>query len=531
MDGVVWYCHATTVLSSPLYNQASVAASNIRSFWVSRSSTAFNPAAVGFVPSKLPASFSRSVVQALSIQMYTNCSVIPKATGSVIMMPTHFEAHQTPFNILAFCSVVADTVEASSVTPMEKVTDSLNRVFHLKFDNRKEYLATFPTSPAGPAYYAVASEAATIDFLRGKVGIPIPKVLGWNARRDDSEVGAEYIIREAPKGSLLRDVWEDMSDQEKSQTIGYLAVMTKEIVDLRFTHSGSIYSRDNMAAMNTPSAEIDDKFCFGPILCKPFWNDERQHSTGIDRGSWKADSTQQFLQASITREAKWILEFSTSLLYDEPNAIMQQERIKKEHLELLSIYEMMPHHLIPQNPEALRPIRAHQGYKPSNIYVDYEVVDGKKKPKFPLKGHLSVGVSKRLHFTSCFQKKSFLFLSSLIARLPAFAECSWRAGTGIFSILVVKLHNSWDQIAPSSPSPLNSRDIELLNRRYPMAEFSKHVIELRNSLMKEFGLGECGHVKGDMKRLEEIEQHLEIRKQTWLDAPNGNYPKVDMLRC
>jgi aminoglycoside phosphotransferase len=117
------------------------------------------------------------------------------------------ENRRTPFNLNAFCRAACLATGASAVQQMTKIAESFNRVLLLKFDNGTEAVALFPTQMAGPPHFTTASEVATMEFLRHRLGLPVPRVLAYDADASMHEVGAEFIIMEKVAGIPLWRSW------------------------------------------------------------------------------------------------------------------------------------------------------------------------------------------------------------------------------------------------------------------------------------------------------------------------------------
>lgn len=64
-----------------------------------------------------------------------------------------------------------------------------------------QLVARVPYSITEPKHFAIASEVATLDFVRLQ-GIPVPRVLAYSAD-DKNPVGTEYIIMEKAVGNEL----------------------------------------------------------------------------------------------------------------------------------------------------------------------------------------------------------------------------------------------------------------------------------------------------------------------------------------
>lgn len=81
------------------------------------------------------------------------------------------EAHQLQtrhvnFNVPALQRIAGQLMRSRCVQ-MDKMPEGLfNKVFSLQMENGKEILARIPNPNAGHAHYVVASEVATLDFVR-----------------------------------------------------------------------------------------------------------------------------------------------------------------------------------------------------------------------------------------------------------------------------------------------------------------------------------------------------------------------------
>jgi hypothetical protein len=61
--------------------------------------------------------------------------------------------------------------------PITEKIGFYNKVYALKFENDAEVIARIPHPVAGPPRYVVASEVATMDYLRTVLNLPVPRVL------------------------------------------------------------------------------------------------------------------------------------------------------------------------------------------------------------------------------------------------------------------------------------------------------------------------------------------------------------------
>lgn len=77
-----------------------------------------------------------------------------------------FERRYVEFNISAL-QQTAGQILGTRCTQMTKLPEGLyNKVFSLKMANGQEILAKIPNPNAGNPHYVVASEVATLDFVR-----------------------------------------------------------------------------------------------------------------------------------------------------------------------------------------------------------------------------------------------------------------------------------------------------------------------------------------------------------------------------
>ena len=90
-----------------------------------------------------------------------------------------------------------------------------------------------------PKYYAVASEVATIEYLRSR-GIPAPQIYGYSTDSDNA-AGTPYILMEFIQGSKLSEVWPSLGDQEVISVVRQLTQLESKMMSLPFPAGGSLY--------------------------------------------------------------------------------------------------------------------------------------------------------------------------------------------------------------------------------------------------------------------------------------------------
>ena len=96
-------------------------------------------------------------------------------------------------------------------------------------DNGEEVIAKLRNPNAGRKHYITASEVATMDFTRNVLAMPMPKVLSWSSRSDNSAVGGEYIIMEKAPGVPLATVWPNLDIFDRIKIAKVLAGYQKTL--------------------------------------------------------------------------------------------------------------------------------------------------------------------------------------------------------------------------------------------------------------------------------------------------------------
>lgn len=172
----------------------------------------------------------------------------------------------------------------------EKFLGSYNRIFALKFkDSQEDLIARIPFHSAGPRGLLTKSEVATMDFVRMKFGVPIPKVLAWNSS-PDNPVGCEYIITEKCPGMSLAKRLPDTSIA--SLYVNDVAQWMGGMSNVRFSQFGSIYYKEDvdeslqvrpLYAFGEEEDECSERFRIGPSVERAFYRHERANMD-FDRG-------------------------------------------------------------------------------------------------------------------------------------------------------------------------------------------------------------------------------------------------------
>lgn len=165
-----------------------------------------------------------------------------------------------------------------------------NKIFNLKFDNGSELIAKIPYPLLTPRHLCTASEVATMDYARNVLGLPVPKVFGWSASADKTDVGAEYILMEKVEGVEVYQRYKDLRS-EGFELINQVNAMERAFVCRRFSQIGSLYYKEDVELelqgrpLYAEGAEDDAsvRFRIGPYVDWDVWRGTRAN-VEADRG-------------------------------------------------------------------------------------------------------------------------------------------------------------------------------------------------------------------------------------------------------
>ncbi len=146
-----------------------------------------------------------------------------------------------------------------------------------------QMVARIPYPATVPKYFVVASEVATMAFLRSS-GLPIPKVYGYSAVPDNA-AETEYIFMEFVQGTKLSDVWRDLGEPEIISLLRQLAQLESKMMSIAFPAGGSLYYAQDLekVAMGPGIPLENERFCVGPETRLTLWYGRRSQ-LDIDRG-------------------------------------------------------------------------------------------------------------------------------------------------------------------------------------------------------------------------------------------------------
>ncbi|GLA41371.1 phosphotransferase enzyme [Aspergillus niger] len=277
------------------------------------------------------------------------------------------------FDVLALQNIVS-TASGHSVSELRSFTKlsegGFNRVFEATFSNGKCVLVRLPYPSTAPEHYTVASEAATLDYLRLH-GLHTPEVYAWCSTKANP-VGAEYLVMEKLDGTPLGNRWFSLTPKDQYKIMTQIVEWETRLMSLKFPASGSLYYLKDIPSEKR--TRLDDPnsmaFCIGPIAHYSWWHDERG-IMDIDRGPWP--SSIDIFRAAGERELTWAKAYAKPRL---PYERLYREIYKfkcvspDSHIAALVNYLKVVPSLDHTNKLSLdRPVMRHPDLQPNNILV------------------------------------------------------------------------------------------------------------------------------------------------------------------
>ena len=186
--------------------------------------------------------------------------------------------------------------------------------------------------PVDP-HYKISSEAATLDLIRTRTTIPVPKVIAHDDS-NENELGFEWILMEYMPGITLDEAWTKMTWPGKCKMVERLVSASAQLFRLRSKGIGSIYKADATAFnvsedLVSNGHEIYTEYMVSRITSMPFFWASRL-SLDIYRGPFK--SSTDWLTTRLA-----LLKYDTDHpLPSDPNFYDEEERdLNREMITLL----------------------------------------------------------------------------------------------------------------------------------------------------------------------------------------------------
>jgi len=174
-----------------------------------------------------------------------------------------------------------------------------NRTFLITMRDGFQMVARVPYPVTVPKFYAIASEAATMRFLRSS-GLPVPEVYDYSPSSDNA-AETEYIFMEFMRGTELSDVWLELEEPDIASVLRQLAQLESRMMSIPFPAGGSLYYTKDLETVGgrTGIPLNDERFCVGPDCRLHMWYGRRSQ-LHVDRGPCTPLSAFPFVELSGT---------------------------------------------------------------------------------------------------------------------------------------------------------------------------------------------------------------------------------------
>ena len=205
------------------------------------------------------------------------------------------------FNVEEFCRLAAESVGRglSDVISISKLGEGgFNRAFLITMSDQFQMVARIPYSFVAPKYLAIASEVATMDFLR-EVGVPTPRIYSYSPSAENA-AGTEYIFMELIKGDKLSDIWGELDEDDLIGVVQDLARIEGKMTLIAFPAGGSLYyTKDLENTGQGPGVPLKNpRFCVGPDTRLCLWYGKRE-ALDVPRGPCMLPSSFLFLLSDL----------------------------------------------------------------------------------------------------------------------------------------------------------------------------------------------------------------------------------------
>ncbi|KAJ5098990.1 hypothetical protein N7532_005991 [Penicillium argentinense] len=280
------------------------------------------------------------------------------------------------FNIAEFKRLAAASVNQTEkdVLSLKKLAEGgFNRSFLITMANGLRFVARIPYPVTEPKSLVVASEVATMDFLRSH-GFPVPLVFGYSTTAENP-AETEYIFMELVEGTNLGDVWFELDEKERTTVVTRLVQLEARLFALRFPAGGSIYYCDDVPdehrrVLIEGSSSISAKqFCIGPDTSYRLWFGKRLNLSA-ERGPYR--DTFEALAAGATKEIEYLEKFGKPV---QPFQRLRREaydykaQSPLDHIANLKKYLVLAPQLVPKETPLCRPVLRHPDLQPNNVIV------------------------------------------------------------------------------------------------------------------------------------------------------------------
>ncbi|KAJ6109131.1 Aminoglycoside phosphotransferase [Penicillium sp. IBT 16267x] len=213
------------------------------------------------------------------------------------------------FDLQGLCrqaSMLRGGVSCACDPDQRPASGSFNWAIFISFDDRVRWVFRSPHPrpfmPMEMGIKLLASEAATLRYLRAHSNIPVPEVYDYCASSDNA-IGIPFIFMSEAPGWPLSKVWRpagssqpDLETPSKAKVLSQLGDITWKLSQLRFDKIGSLFEEDE-------SFEIKECLSRGHML-------HGRYSLDIPRGPFTSEAEFYDSLVSAFSEHAEILQLS-----------------------------------------------------------------------------------------------------------------------------------------------------------------------------------------------------------------------------
>ncbi|KDR80936.1 hypothetical protein GALMADRAFT_153330 [Galerina marginata CBS 339.88] len=276
------------------------------------------------------------------------------------------------FNVDELCRLAAQSVGRTSQdihTFVKLAEGGFNRTFLITMHDGFEMVARIPYPVTVPKFYTIASEVATMRFLRSS-GLPVPEVYDYSPSSDNA-AKTEYIFMEFIRGMNLGVVWPKLKESDIVSVLTQLVQLESRMMSIPFPAGGSLYYTKDLKKVpgNTGIPLDDERFSVGPDVRLQMWYGRRSQ-LDVDRGPY--ENAEAALVAAARKELAYLEKFGRPLQpfqRERRESYEYKEQSPTDHIKNLERYLLIAPSLVPKN-SALHHFRMrHPDLHPSNIIV------------------------------------------------------------------------------------------------------------------------------------------------------------------
>ncbi|KAL0957922.1 hypothetical protein HGRIS_000103 [Hohenbuehelia grisea] len=317
--------------------------------------------------------------RALSIMANTSKDLFNYTSGRWIVNDAlRLAERRRIFNVEGLRKLAAESVNRSpdDIECLEKLAEGgFNRIFLITMRDGFRMVARIPYPHTTPTYLAVASEVATLVYLRA-AGLPTPEVYGYSPSANNA-AETEYIFMEFIQGTNLGDIWFDLGEEEIIPILHQIVDIESKMMQQSFPAGGSLYFTEDLAkaapTSDTPARPgvtlKDGRFSVGPETSLALWYGRRS-LLGVNRGPYT--NAEAALTTGAEKELAYLRRFGRPLLpfqRERRDAYGYQEQQPSDHIQNLDRYLRIVSMLTPRRSAVDYFCLRHPDLQPGNVIV------------------------------------------------------------------------------------------------------------------------------------------------------------------